>query len=178
MSEFRFSVSQLLQEPTGATRHYELDDARLVVDETLRIQPVKGHVRLTRTPKGVLADVKVHGNAELECSRCLTRFEQPLSLAFSEEYFQTVVVNTGVRLPPPDEDDAFLIDDTHRLDLADALREYALLEAPTAPRCREDCKGLCPTCGTNLNEGSCDCQPDTVDERLAALSKLLNDSDS
>jgi uncharacterized protein len=178
MSEFRFSVSQLLQEPTGATRHYELDDGQFSVDETLRIQPVKGQVRLTRTPKGVLADVKVRGNAELECSRCLRRFDQPLEIAFSEEFFQTVVVNTGARLPPPDEDDAFLIDETHRLDLADALREYALLELPTAPRCDAACKGLCPVCGKNWNEGPCDCQPEQFDERLAGLSKLLDNTDS
>lgn len=178
MSEFRFSVSQLLQEPTGATRHYELDDAQFSVDETLRIQPVKGQVRLTRTPKGVLADVEVRGNAELECSRCLRRFDHPLEIAFSEEYFQTVVVSTGAKLPPPEEDDAFLIDETHRLDLADALREYTLLELPTAPRCEAACKGLCPVCGKNWNEGPCDCTHEDIDERLAALGKLLNDGDS
>jgi uncharacterized protein len=178
MSEFRFSVSQLLQEPTGATRQYELDDAQFVVDEALRIQPVKGHVRLTRTPKGVLADVKVRGNAEVECSRCLIRFDQPLEFKFSEEYFQTVVVNTGMRLPPPDEDDAFLIDETHKLDLADAMREYALMSAPVAPRCEAACKGLCPHCGKNLNEGDCECVVEDVDERLAALSKLLENQES
>lgn len=178
MSEFRFSVSQLLQEPTGSTRHHELDDAQFSVDETLRIQPVKGHVRLTRTPTGVLADVEVRGNAELECSRCLKRFEQPLQIAFSEEFFQTVAVHTGARLPLPEEDDAFLIDESHRLDLGDALREYALLEVPPAPRCEAACKGLCPTCGKNLNEGPCDCQPEAFDERLAGLSKLLDEHDS
>lgn len=173
MSEFRFNVSQLLQEPTGATRQYELNDTRFVVDETLRLAPVKGQVRLTRTPKGVLAEAEVHGNVELECSRCLTKFEHPLSLDFSEEYYQTVNVTTGVQLPAPDEDEVFLIDETHLLDLGDAMREYVLLNLPPAPRCREDCQGLCPECGQNLNEGSCACQPEVTDERLAVLNKLL-----
>lgn len=175
MSEFRFSVSQLLQEPTGATRHYELDDALLLVDETLRIQPVVGHVRLTRTPKGVLADVSVRGCAELECSRCLKVFEQALEITFSEEFFQTVAVTTGVRLPLPEVDDPFLIDETHRLDLADALREYALLALPQAPRCTEACKGLCPQCGHDRNQGACACVPESSDERLAVLARLLDD---
>jgi len=177
MSEFRFSVSQLLQEPTGAVRQYELDDAQLVVDETLRMQPVKGRVRLTRTPNGILADATAQGNVEFECGRCLTQYLHPLSLKFSEEYFQTVNVTTGARLPAPEEDDPFLIDETHKLDLGDALREYALLNMPPAPRCREDCQGLCPQCGKNLNEGQCDCEPEIIDERFAALNKLLRESD-
>lgn len=176
MSEFRFSVSQLLQEPTGATRHYELDDARFDIDETLRIQPVKGRVRLTRTPKGVLADAEIKGNVELECGRCLTSYQQPLAFDFGEEFFQTVNVNTGARLPKPDEDDVFLIDDTHKLDLGDAMREYALLNLPPAPRCREDCQGLCPICGQNLNDGPHEHEPDVLDERFAALGRLLGDT--
>jgi uncharacterized protein len=177
MSEFRFSVSQLLQEPTGAVRQYELDDAQLVVDQTLRMQPVKGHVRLTRTPKGILADVKAHGNIEVECGRCLTQYNHPLAFEFSEQYYQTVNVNNGAALPPPEEDDPFLIDETHKLDLADALREYILLNQPQAPRCRDECKGLCPQCGKNQNEESCDCEPEIIDERFAVLNKLLGDTD-
>jgi uncharacterized protein len=176
MSEFRFSVSQLLQEPTGATRQYELDDAQLVVDETLRMQPVKGRVRLTRTPNGILADARAQGNVEFECGRCLTLYQHPLSIEFSEEFYQTVNVTTGARLPAPEEDDPFLIDETHKLDLGDALREYALINLPPAPRCRDACKGLCQQCGKNLNEVSCDCEPETVDERFAVLTKLLGES--
>lgn len=176
MSEFRFNVSQLLQEPTGATRQYELDDAQLVVDETIAMRPVQGKVRMTRTPKGVLVDVDVHGAVEFECGRCLTRYAQPLELHFSEEYHQTVNVHTGARLSAPEEDDVFLIDETHRLDLADAMNEYALLNLPAAPRCSDDCKGLCAECGKNLNEGPCDCIPDVVDDRFAELGKLLGDS--
>lgn len=177
MSEFRFNVSQLLQEPTGATRQYALDDAQLDVDAALTMQPVQGTVRMTRTPKGVLVDVDVHGDVEMECGRCLTAYPQPLELKFSEEYHQTVNVHTGVKLPAPDEDDAFLIDETHRLDLVDAMREYALLNLPRAPRCSDDCKGLCSQCGKNLNEGPCDCAPVVVDDRFAALQKLLGDSE-
>lgn len=174
MSEFRFSVSQLLQEPTGATRHHELDDRELVVDETLRMHPVQGRVRLTRTPKGVLADVQARGDVDLDCGRCLTEYAQPIAFEFSEEYFQTVNVTTGARLPEPDEEDAFLIDEAHKLDLGDALREYLLLNLPPAPRCREDCRGLCSECGANLNEGEHSHAPEMVDERLAALGRLID----
>jgi uncharacterized protein len=177
MSEFRFNVSQLLQEPTGATRQYTLDDAQLDLDQSLTMRPVVGDVRLTRTPDGVLADVEVQGKVELECGRCLTLYEQPVALEFSEEFYQTVNVHTGARLPLPEgDDDIFLIDETHKLDLAEPMREYTLLELPPAPRCREDCKGLSIS-GRNLNEEPDDTPPEPMDERLAVLEQLLQQPD-
>src|SRR3712207_6549485 len=113
MSEYRFNVAQLLQEPTGATRRYELDDEQLDLGDGRRVQPVKGQVRLTRTQKGVLADVDARGQLQIECARCLTEISQPLEFPFSEEFYQTVMVNTGVVLPKPEEPDVFLIDEVH-----------------------------------------------------------------
>ncbi len=177
MSDFRFNVSQLLQEPTGATRRYELDDDHLDLDDGLVVRPVKGHVRLTRTQNGVLADVDAHGPAAIECGRCLGEMSHTLDFRFSEEYYQTVVVNTGAPLPKPEDPEAFLIDETHKLDLADAMRQYALLEVPMLPLCRPDCKGLCPECGANRNEETCDCETDLADERLSVLKQLLDPSE-
>ena len=51
-------------------------------------------------------------------------------------------------------------------------REVVLLDSPSTPLCRPDCAGLCPTCGTNLNEGSCDCAPPPADPRWAGLAGL------
>lgn len=175
MSEFRFNVSQLLQEPIGATRRYDLDDAQLDLGDEQRMRPVKGHVRLTRTQNGVLADVDAHGQVELECGRCLTQIDQPLDFSFSEEFFQTVNVNTGGALPKPEEPDVFLIDETHKLDLADALRQYALLEVPMLPLCRSDCQGLCSECGVNLNDEPDHSHDEQEDDRFAALKQLLDD---
>lgn len=174
MSEYRFNVSQLLQEPTGATRRYELDDEQLDLGDGRRVRPIKGHVRLTRTQNGVLADADVRGELQVECARCLTEVTQPLEFPFSEEYYQTVVVNTGAALPKPEEPDVFLIDETHKLDLGDAMREYALLSVPMLPRCRDDCRGLCPQCGANLNDGDCGCDTEQSDDRLAVLKQLLD----
>ena len=52
------------------------------------------------------------------------------------------------------------------------MREAVLLELPDAPLCRPDCAGLCPTCGTNLNTGTCDCTAPAGDARWAALDDL------
>ena len=58
------------------------------------------------------------------------------------------------------------------LDLAPLVREVVLLDAPTAPLCRPDCAGLCPTCGVNRNEQPCDCAPPPADPRWDGLTAL------
>ena len=64
------------------------------------------------------------------------------------------------------------IDEHNILDLAEAVRQYALLAMPMKPLCRENCVGLCPTCGCNLNERSCKCPTSPVDPRWVRISEL------
>ena len=73
----------------------------------------------------------------------------------------------------PDDEDPFFIDDNHLLDVGELLREYALLALPMQPLCKRDCKGLCPTCGADLNAGDCDCRADEGDDRFDVLKSLL-----
>ena len=61
--------------------------------------------------------------------------------------------------------------DGERIDLEPLFREQFVLAVPFAPLCREDCKGLCPQCGTDLNSGTCSCEK-PIDPRLAALKGL------
>ena len=56
------------------------------------------------------------------------------------------------------------------------MREQFYLALPMKPLCREDCKGLCAQCGTNLNTGTCDCAPVWEDPRLAALKAIRGKS--
>ena len=62
--------------------------------------------------------------------------------------------------------------DGKTIDLEPLVREQVLLALPMHAVCREDCKGLCGTCGKNLNEGECGCAPSQVDPRLAALKNI------
>ncbi|HJV09433.1 MAG TPA: DUF177 domain-containing protein, partial [Acidimicrobiales bacterium] len=58
------------------------------------------------------------------------------------------------------------------VDLEPLVREALVLDLPLAPLCEEDCRGLCPTCGADLNLGDCDCPPAETDSRWAALDVL------
>ena len=77
-----------------------------------------------------------------------------------------------------DDPDVYVIDARAReLDLRPAVREHWLLAAPAFALCREDCKGLCPTCGADLNAGPCDCPP-LSDSRWDALRNARPDPGS
>ncbi|MFC1932937.1 DUF177 domain-containing protein [Chloroflexota bacterium] len=165
----KMNVSQQLKEPIGSTRDYVVNEA---VDIAGSNSLVHGKVGLMRTDQSILAKGRLHTEIELTCSRCLSLFSCPLTLNIQEEYFPTTDVVTGASLPLPDEPGCFIIDEHNILDLTEAIRQYGLLAVPMKPLCREDCAGLCPTCGCDLNQALCNCHPKPADPRWSELSKL------
>lgn len=168
----QINVSQLLREPTGATRDYQIDDT-IDISGDNQGRSVTGECRLLRTQRSILVRCSLSTTLNLSCSRCLNYFDHPLKLDFEEEYFPTVDVVTGAALPLPEEAGNFTIDAHHVLDLTEATRQYALLAIPMKPLCSNQCAGLCQRCGHNLNEGPCDCPKQEMDPRWSELTKLL-----
>ena len=113
---------------------------------------------------------------EMPCSRCLDPYIMPVDQAFDLRY-QPRARNTGEGEREIEEDDlttAFYEND--EIDLGQLMREQFYLALPMKPLCREDCRGLCPVCGTNLNKGTCSCTREWEDPRFAALKKLKTDN--
>jgi uncharacterized protein len=109
----------------------------------------------------------IEGDVALECSRCLG----PASAHMSDETH--VIFAEPGNDDVQDDPDVFLLDErSEELDLRPALREQWLLNVPAYALCREDCKGLCPTCGAELNLDTCGCKPASADPRWDALRKL------
>lgn len=111
---------------------------------------------------------------ELPCSRCLEPFVWPVDAEFDLRY-QPHAHNTGEGEREVEEDDlttAFY--DNDEIDLGQLMTEQFVLSLPMKPLCQDECKGLCPTCGTNWNRGSCECSNTWEDPRLAALKDLRN----
>ena len=71
------------------------------------------------------------------------------------------------------ENDDYIFIEDNKLDLLPPVEEQMMLEMPSKTLCREDCLGLCPKCGKNLNEGPCTCEKHETDPRLAVLKTLL-----
>ena len=168
----QINVSQLLQEPVGSTREYDLDDEADVIGDG-RKYGVRGECRLLRLQRSILVRCTLDTAVELSCSRCLGLFRHPMRIKFEEEFVPTVDVTSGAPLPPPEEASQFTIDEHHILDLTEALRQYAVIAMPMKALCRQDCAGLCQRCGKDLNRGPCDCPPREIDARWSALTKLL-----
>jgi uncharacterized protein len=103
-----------------------------------------------------------------QCRRCLERavvaLDQPVRLLFTED--QGADDPAAVVIPPH----------AGVLDLMDSVREELILAAPEFPLCREDCRGLCPRCGADLNQGPCGCRPEP-NLRWKALEGLLRSDD-
>jgi uncharacterized protein len=168
----QINVSQLLQEPVGSTREYDIDDQADVIGDG-RKHAVRGECQLLRLQRSILVKCTLDTTVELNCSRCLGQFRHPLKIKFEEEFVPTVDVTSGAPLPAPEEAGTFTIDEHHILDLTEAVREYAVIALPMKALCDEDCAGLCPSCGRDLNQGPCDCPPQEVDARWSELTKLL-----
>ena len=173
----RFHVAQLLKEPVGATRDYEIaEDIGDVVDhEISAVAPLTGRVRLIRTDRGIFLEARLETTVRLSCVRCLEEYLAPMPLIIREEFIPTVDVNTGAPLPRPRDEEWFTIDENHVLDLSEVVRQYVLTTLPMQPLCRIDCAGLCPMCGQNLNYVRCTCKPVSTDTRLAVLGEIMRE---
>lgn len=117
---------------------------------------VRGSLRVEGSGHRVTVRGDVSAAAHLECVRCLREFEFRVSAPM------TVFADRRGSASAAEEkdlerDDYMLFHDGRRLDLRESVRETLLLELPISPRCREDCPGLCPKCGADLNLGPCGC---------------------
>ena len=146
----QFNVATLLQEPVGSRREFTLENETISIPEMAYVAQVVGRVRLLRSPRGVLAHADLITRPHLTCSRCLEEFDQPLALSLDEEFVPRQDPLTGKAVEA--ELDEFRIDDHNELDLSEAVRQYEIAALPLQPVCRDDCAGLCPECGQNLNE--------------------------
>ena len=170
-----YNVSQLLMEPIGSTRRFQLEGSVAGGIEGPRGGRANGSVRLLRTHQGLLVNGVVEVEVAAACGRCLTDFVQATKVTLEEECYPTVDPSTGRRMAPPDEAEGVLhIDTRHMLDLSDVLRQYLLTSEPLKMLCRDDCQGLCPECGADLNMEKCNCTSTPVDPRWGTLTDLLS----
>ena len=119
---------------------------------------------------------RVQATLELTCSRCLDPFTWPVDATFDLRY-QPHTQNTGEGEREVEEDDlttAFY--DNEEIDLGQLMREQFYLSLPMKPLCTDACRGLCPTCGINLNRETCTCTREWEDPRLAVLRALKKES--
>jgi uncharacterized protein len=161
----RFKVSALIRAEVGAQFEQIVDEPARHLGQDLKVDYLRGKLMLTRTDQHILVEGTINTALPAECVRCLDTFSLPLRIRLEELFALTL----GAQVADP----LYAVAPDGTIDLTLPLREQILLAQPIKPICRPDCKGLCSTCGKNLNEGPCDCDDESIDPRLAALRALL-----
>lgn len=133
------------------------------------VGPIRSEVTVHKLGESLSATGRSRGRLRMSCGRCLAPFEADLSADYS-----FVLQKGRPRSLSGDEDETLVwIDDRgDQIDLGTEVKDYLLLEVPVKPLCREDCAGLCPVCGANLNEETCNCEVKPADPRWDALRGL------
>lgn len=138
------------------------------------LEPVEVSLRITPQDSRYFIEGEVRGRVQGECDRCLSPITLTVSAPCAVDVAPLPVGGAAgqrFELEHGDLDVTFVSGSL--LDLDDLVREQLLLHVPMRVLCRENCRGLCPRCRKNLNEGPCGC-PDTenVDPRLEALKDV------
>ena len=142
---------------------------------------LKLEVWLESSPDGVRVKGVIRGSVSMQCTRCLEEYRQELEIAV-DEFFRrpglSTVTGDGRRLSGADvqEEDEYVIDEG-TIDLNLLVNDAVMLSLPIKYLCDEGCRGLCQTCGKNLNEGECGCVTESIDPRLEVLRALLEEEE-
>ena len=149
-----------LAESSRFEGEYDVKALAIGPDDYAFAAPLTWAVDITNTGSALLVSGTVTGVGVCACSRCLEdvahEFEGQV-----EGYFLIGDASAGFDGDDEIGEDEFdVLPDDHLLDVAPLLEAALFVDAPDMPLCRDDCAGLCPMCGANLNEGACGCGPD------------------
>jgi len=165
------SLETIVDEPLRFDFELPLTLEGLDREVLVAISPARIAGEVSRVEGGHALSARLTWGGELECSRCLV----PYPFANDEEfslvlYPRPPVTESEVSLEPEDFD-AYFYDDPV-VPVAPIVEERVQMAVPMKPLCRDDCRGLCPSCGSDLNVSECDCAVEEVDPRWRALQLL------
>lgn len=129
----------------------------------------KMEIALTRNHHQILMKSELSLKAKFICDRCANEFEAAIPVNFSITFF--------MGMEPAETDDLniqYLSVDADKIDITDEIFDYANLSIPLKKLCKDDCRGLCQSCGSDLNISTCNCHDGEIDSRWLPLMELKN----
>ena len=146
--------------------NYKLDIADIDIDGVF---PFRTPIDVTATAKNraslVSLTIRACFSYSRSCDRCSTDFTREMDMLFEHKLAQTLV---------DDGNDDYIETPDFKLELDEIVISDILLSLPQKNLCKEDCKGLCQSCGKNLNEGECTCDKRQIDPRLEILKQFMD----
>ena len=152
---------------------FELDAQQDTMSDYVYAENPKVKARVYRSAEGldgaesyVSLDIEIEGQYTCLCARCAKELTKTL----------TIKDSFGVTRGQTEDCEEYVEAPDGLLDVGEAARTLFYLEQPARVLCQDDCRGLCPMCGTDLNKGTCSCKPVQKGNRLEGLKKLLDNS--
>jgi len=145
-------------------------------EDCVFVAPLRTQLRVIRVGDMVEIEGSVESRLRFSCGRCLGEFEEPLlsrfALTYARELPEVVDEAEGGEVELSAEEMGLSLFHGDEIDLAEAIAEQVVMALPMRPLCQENCRGLCPECGANLNEIDCGCVRPTFNAKFAALKDL------
>ncbi len=146
----------------------DLTDAEFMGEDFLFPTPLHLTGDIRNNTKNLELNAKVSGNMQVHCSRCAKPFTSPVSFKVRE-----ILIREDGEISP---DSDVVIFSGYTVDLTEIVTNNFFMNVSGQYLCKDDCKGLCPTCGCDLNEETCDCNHEQIDPRWAALAEIIKDT--
>jgi len=175
-TDMRFPVDEIPEEGLSFAVENEQDDFAIESEDCRLAGPVKVAGALEKVGREVFLQGRVETRLTVTCARCLEEFAFPVKTRVTAHYVPEEAAPPGkaeMELHAEDIDVEFY--DGETVDLTQAIHDQILLTLPASCLCRENCRGLCPHCGTNLNLGACECQDETTGDPRLDILKTLKD---
>lgn len=145
---------------------------KMTVEDVSLSSPVTAQLSVNKVAAEIVITGRLKTEMELQCSRCLKDFRQGLDIPVNVVY-HPVEDAAGERHALKDDELDMGFYEGEELDLQELLKEQILLNTQMKPLCNEQCKGICPKCGKDLNTGQCNCSRKEIDPRLEVLKNFL-----
>jgi uncharacterized protein len=163
--------------PDGVNRLEFLTEARDFAIDYAGVDPVgtlRAEAEVTKSNDQIIFRGKVTAPLKLLCSRCAEEYEKAIESEFAF-VLAFVAPQQEEELQDEDSEDFYFIPEgTIEYDFASQIRDLLILAVEIKPLCKDDCRGICPTCGKNLNFEQCDCNKEEIDERWLPLKDLTD----
>ena len=165
------SLDSILDEAVPFAFELAFTPARLNREPLLEISPVRLDGEVSRIEKGFAFDARMDYSGRLECSRCLNPYPFQNSEDFSLVLRKRPALGSDEIALGSEELDEYFYDDPV-VSVEPIAEERIQMAVPMKPLCREDCRGICPQCGQDLNVTACGCVVENDDPRWEALRVL------
>ena len=154
----------------NGTYEYDFKDDIEKIDLT---KPFIGNyntnVVLNKFDDQIILEASTTAGANFICDRCGREFMQ-----FVRSKYKMIYLLRSIEDAEEEINITYLSPDTHIINLSNDVRDYMILSIPMKRLCKEDCKGLCVKCGSDLNEKQCECEDSEIDDRWKVLTELKN----